>query len=134
MQSSMLYQYGNNNPSRLNPRLPNAKKSDAEGELDSSYADLLDDSSSGILSSLISDSKLRTPLGLIQADFPSTPSSVFNNRLLGGENGEDAGDASAAAGATAASAAPTTDEALDQTTKSFTQLYVNQTVSACLPS
>lgn len=118
MQSSMLYQYGNNNPSRLNPRLPNAKK-DNEGELDASYADLLDDSSSGILSSLISDSKLRTPLGLLQADFPSTPSSVFNNKM------EDSADASAAA-----AAAPTADEALDQTTKSFTQLYVNQTVSS----
>ena len=49
--------------------MPNAKKENDE-ELDSSYADLLDDTTSlstGILSSLISDAnKLRTPMDLIQ--------------------------------------------------------------------
>jgi hypothetical protein len=66
MQSSMLYQYGNNNgPSRLNPRMPNSKKDNNE-ELNSSYNDLLDDNT-GLLSSLI-DNKLRTPMDLIQVD------------------------------------------------------------------
>ncbi len=46
----------------------NGKKNENdEGELDSSYADLLDDNS-GLLSSLISDSKLRTPMDLIQVN------------------------------------------------------------------
>ena len=30
----------------------------------------------------VSDSKSRTPMDLIQEDFPATPSSIYNNRLF----------------------------------------------------
>ena len=132
MQSSMLYQYGNsNNPSRLNPRMPNAKKGENEEDhLDKSYADLLDDNT-GLLSSLISDSKLRTPMDLIQADFPSTPSSVYSNRIKlearADNNAEEGAESALATSNTTASSASSNDndKNVDQATKSFQQLYVN---------
>ena len=71
ISSSMLYQYGNN-PSRLNPRMPTGGKGQKPGELDETYSNLLDESStasisSGILSLSIGDSKFsRTPMDLIQ--------------------------------------------------------------------
>lgn len=86
ISSSMLYQYGNN-PSRLNPRMPASSKSSKPGELEETYSTLLDEPSTaalstGILSLSIGDAKLsRTPMDLIQADFPSTPSAVYSNRI-----------------------------------------------------
>lgn len=38
--------------------------------------------SSDLISSLMND-QARTPLGLMQEDFPATPSSLYSNRLLG---------------------------------------------------
>lgn len=157
MQSSMLYQYGNNGPSRMNPRMPNSKKENEEDIGNgSTYADLLDDNTSistGLLSSLI-DNKLRTPMDLIQADFPSTPSSVYSNRVLENKlkEGNNAGSGSSTSeddrspnevpanltnSGTSANSASSKEEgissassasSLDQATKSFQQLYVNAPV------
>mmetsp|Transcript_1772 Transcript_1772/g.3027 ORF Transcript_1772/g.3027 Transcript_1772/m.3027 type:complete len:603 (-) Transcript_1772:1114-2922(-) len=88
------------NPSRLNPRIPVASgKGDENGaEIVDTYAELLDESDSGLLS-LINDPVLRAPMDLIQADFPSTPSAVYSNRVFDpdaapeGGSGEDAGTA-----------------------------------------
>lgn len=42
----------------------------------------LDDVNNSRLSALIVDTKPKTPMALIQEDFPSTPSSVYSNRGL----------------------------------------------------
>ena len=86
-------------PSRLNPRIPKPIRISQGDQLtgfgpgeffgsgESETADLgvLDDSHSihkSTLSSLLIDAKPRTPLDLIQEDFPSTPSAVYASRLL----------------------------------------------------
>jgi hypothetical protein len=72
----MLYQYGGNSQSRLNPRLPGAQKTGKSVELEE-YNDLFDDKSQqrnlailedSVLSPLIGESLLstRTPMDLIQ--------------------------------------------------------------------
>lgn len=92
--------YYQNGPSRVNPRIPMTKHQ-GEGEDDGVHiGDLLEDpvidgpeGSQSILASLISDKSLRTPMDLIQEDFPSTPSSVFSsqsNRLFAAANATNA--------------------------------------------
>jgi hypothetical protein len=74
----MLYQYGSNNPSRLNPRLPGTQKS-GKSDLEDSYNDLFDEKNQqrnlailedSVLSPLIGESLLstRTPMDLIQVN------------------------------------------------------------------
>ena len=140
------------NPNRMNPRMANGKKGDAEAEqLNSSYAELFDEGQGGeankaSLLSLINDTFNRTPMDLIQADFPSTPSSVYSKRIFDPElkdgelnvetNGKTAtqgarkvnGNMSLMKNASLNSsqssvASPT--EAVEQTTKSLENLYVN---------
>eukprot|EP01038_Epipyxis_sp_PR26KG_P008866 gene8866-11960_t len=96
ISQNLLYPY--NNPTRMNPRMPS--KRNGGGDLDNNYSDLFNDDddgkkkptitilgdeppnlSNGILSSLINDPKPRTPMDLIQHDFPSTPSSVYSRRI-----------------------------------------------------
>mmetsp|Transcript_30452 Transcript_30452/g.43652 ORF Transcript_30452/g.43652 Transcript_30452/m.43652 type:complete len:1107 (-) Transcript_30452:656-3976(-) len=88
-EDSILYPYGNNssNPSRIATRI-SGKKNGSGGELDSKYAELLNDGgnsatslTNSLLSLSINEQKPRTPMDLIQADFPSTPSSVYSNRI-----------------------------------------------------
>ena len=73
-----------NNPSRLNPRMPtNAKKAENAEDFD----ELFDEGQGGdpnkvSLLSLINDAINRTPMDLIQADFPSTPSSVYSSKRI----------------------------------------------------
>mmetsp|Transcript_14444 Transcript_14444/g.21710 ORF Transcript_14444/g.21710 Transcript_14444/m.21710 type:complete len:846 (+) Transcript_14444:139-2676(+) len=83
-------------PSRLNPRMPKPVRSGhhesgdiADSNGHDSYMldglgtlDSLDDSHLSHIQSLVIDSKPRTPLDLIQADFPSTPSAVYSSQKL----------------------------------------------------
>ena len=86
--------FGNTAPSRLNPRMPKPVRTAAEYgvgfgpgqffEGGSDMADLgsLDDVNNSRLKSLLVEAKPRTPMDLIQEDFPSTPSAVYSNRGL----------------------------------------------------
>ena len=76
MSSSILYPYGNtsSNPSRITTRIT-SKKNGSGGELDSKYAELLNDGgnsaslSNSLLSLSINEQKPRTPMDLIQVNF-----------------------------------------------------------------
>mmetsp|Transcript_3222 Transcript_3222/g.5001 ORF Transcript_3222/g.5001 Transcript_3222/m.5001 type:complete len:846 (+) Transcript_3222:110-2647(+) len=81
-------------PSRLNPRMPKPIRSSLHDNGDSSHSnedtsyalngsgplDSMDDSHVKHIKSLVIDSKPRTPLDLIQEDFPSTPSAVYSTQ------------------------------------------------------
>lgn len=84
--------FGSNDSARgANPRMPKPVRSTTdfgvgfgagqffEGDTDiHGLGGVMDD----VNRSLLIDSKPKTPMDLIQADFPSTPSSVYSNRLL----------------------------------------------------
>jgi hypothetical protein len=81
----------------------------------------------------------------IQADFPSTPSAVYSNRILEQNKDANGGAATeedrsseaptATSGASATTTASTNNDdhssgaSIDQATKSFQQMYVNAPVS-----
>jgi len=81
-----LYYAGN--PTRQTPRLQLSKpreKSFGESFLDETEAD------AKMINSLMIDSS-RNPVDLIQEDFPSTPSTVYSNRLLANAEGRFDGE------------------------------------------
>jgi hypothetical protein len=86
--------FGNTAPSRLNPRMPKPVRTATEygvgfgpgqffeGGSDMTDLGSLDDVNNSRLKSLLVEAKSRTPMDLIQEDFPSTPSAVYSNRGL----------------------------------------------------
>lgn len=121
------------NPSRMNPRMPNSKKGENNADLE--YAELFEENQGGdankvSLLSLINDTINRTPMDLIQADFPSTPSSVYSKRIFDPElkEGEQlkVSNLSDSNSTTASQAARTTsnnsDSNMEQATKSLEKL------------
>jgi hypothetical protein len=127
--------------SRLNRR-PGDKKSEEDGDheqsLDSAYADLFDDadsnvksSKSGMLSLSINDTlNMKSPIDLIQSDFPSTPSALFSNRTFPLELQTDETTSTVSSNSppkldTGAAEASLDAAALDTATNAFQQLYVS---------
>lgn len=139
----------------------NSKKGENNSDLE--YAELFEENQGGdankvSLLSLINDTINRTPMDLIQADFPSTPSSVYSKRIFEPDHKEgeqlkvpslsDSTSSTtsqaarinlpttgmmggASLNSTASSASSNADSALEQTTKSLDKLYVSPVPVSC---
>lgn len=134
--------------------MANSKKGENNADLE--YAELFEENQGGdankvSLLSLINDTINRTPMDLIQADFPSTPSSVYSKRIFDPDHKEgeqlkvpSLSDSTSSAASQAArinlpttgnnltmlnnsasSTANSTDSNLEQTTKALDKLYVS---------